>query len=98
VATEQTRIPVPASDLNHGGIHADGGYPGQVRQSVVQVHGLLTQLSHFARRVLAFQSCQIDHGQRQLQRSNFRILLDAARAETRHPLLDTHLIHVGHPV
>ena len=63
-----------------------------VGQRVVQVPGLVAHLPDLARRVGAFERCQIDHAQRQLQGMNLGVFLDAAFLEPIDPLFDADLV------
>src|SRR4030095_4501235 len=81
-----------ARHFEHGRIYADRGDVRQIRPRIVQMHCLLTELPHLARRILTLERGQVDHAERQLQGVDLRVFLDAARAEAGYALVHADFI------
>ena len=82
-------------DLHQGRVHADGGHRGQAWEAVVRVHGLVAHLLHLAGRVGTLQRGEVDHAEGELHALHLGLLLDAARLDAGHALLDAHLVDGG---
>ena len=58
----------------------------------MDVHRLVTHLPDLARRIAAFERGLIDHAEREFERLDFRVLLEAAAVEARDAFFDADLI------
>ena len=56
------------------------------------MHGLVTELLDLPGRILAFEGCEVDHVEGELEGRDLAFLLDGARLELRDPLLHADLI------